>query len=90
VIDNVLAGTGAITTVMLIAAQSNSIEKTIYFSLVIFSALLITLFALLLARPLSAALGETGTNVISRLLGFILAALAVQYIIDGIKQSFFV
>jgi multiple antibiotic resistance protein len=44
---------------------------------------------LFMSRFLSERLGETGANVISRLFGLILAALAVQFVIDGIKQSFF-
>jgi multiple antibiotic resistance protein len=55
---------------------------------VLLSVLLITLLTLLYAPVLVRALGETGANVISRILGLLLAALAVQYVIDGIKTSF--
>jgi multiple antibiotic resistance protein len=44
--------------------------------------------ALLASEPLMRRLGETGANVFSRLLGLILAALSVQYVVDGIKASF--
>jgi multiple antibiotic resistance protein len=45
--------------------------------------------SLLLAPHILRILGETGSNVVSRLLGLILAALAVQYVIDGIRNAFF-
>jgi MarC family membrane protein len=84
-----LAGPGALATVMLMAGQIETITQRLTFSAVIFMVGVITMLALYMARPLSARLGETGANVISRLLGLILAALAVQFVIDGIKQSFF-
>lgn len=84
-----LAGPGALATVMLMAGQIESLTQRITLSAVIFMVGAITMLALYMARPLSARLGETGANVISRLLGLMLAALAVQYVIDGIKQSFF-
>ena len=85
-----LAGPGALTTVLLMAGQVDNVTEQLYMSGVIIVICSITLVSLLLARPISVLLGETGANVISRLLGLVLAALAVQYVIDGIRQSFFV
>ena len=50
--------------------------------------LLLTLATLLAAGPMMRALGEQGEAVITRLLGVILAALAAQYVIDGIRSAF--
>ncbi len=84
-----LSGPGALTTVMLMAGQVGGAGERVIMSFVILVIMLITLLALFAARPITRLLGETGANVISRLLGLILAALAVQYVIDGIRQSFF-
>jgi multiple antibiotic resistance protein len=51
--------------------------------------MLITFIVLMTAPRMTTLMGETGTNVLSRLFGLILAALAVQYMIDGIKSAFF-
>jgi len=85
-----LAGPGVLTTVILMAGQIGSVTDRLVMSGVIIAVCTISLLALLMARPISSILGETGANVISRLLGLILSALAVQFVIDGIKQSFFV
>ena len=52
---------------------------------VIFVCLLITYLVLLLAERVDRFLGETGRSILTRLLGVILAALAVQFVADGIK-----
>lgn len=84
-----LAGPGALATVMLMSGQAESFNQYIMMSVVIFLVCAITMATLFMSRFLSEHLGETGANVISRLFGLILAALAVQFVIDGVKQSFF-
>lgn len=83
-----IAGPGAMTTVLLMASSSASQPSVIFVGalLVLMLVLVITLVSLLLAPAIMSWLGETGANVISRLFGLILAALAVQYIVDGIKS----
>lgn len=83
-----LAGPGAITTVLLMSSAEAG--RVLYWQslTVLIIVVVITLLALLYAPILVKLLGETGANVISRVLGLLLAALAVQYIVDGIKSSF--
>jgi multiple antibiotic resistance protein len=50
--------------------------------------LAVTLGVLYLASPAMRLLGVTGTNVINRLFGVLLGALAVQFVIDGLRGSF--
>lgn len=83
-----LAGPGAITTVLLMASSGSHSAMAWESLLVIVVVLLITLLVLLSTPVLARSLGETGANVISRILGLLLAALAVQYIVDGLKASF--
>ena len=49
-------------------------------------ALCVVIF--LLVEPLARLLGPTLTHVVSRLLGILLAALAVQYVLDGLRNAF--
>jgi multiple antibiotic resistance protein len=83
-----LAGPGSIASVMLLVSQNSGLER----ALVIFGALLLvlllTLAALLLAGPFMRLIGNKGEAVITRLLGVLLAALAAQFVIDGLKASF--
>ena len=83
-----LAGPGALTTVLLMSSThaTPAIVGGMLVILVIVLGLL--LVSLLYALKITSILGETGTNVISRLFGLILAALAAQYIVDGIRAAF--
>lgn len=82
-----IAGPGSLTTVLLMASSWSSSFEFAGMLVVLFSVLLLALLSLLSAPYIMRLLGETGANVVSRLLGLILAALAVQYILDGVVAS---
>jgi multiple antibiotic resistance protein len=52
------------------------------------SVMAFALIALLAAAAVSRLLGITGANVVTRVLGVVLAALATQFVIDGLRESF--
>ncbi len=83
-----IAGPGSIATVMLLMSQAEGLSER----LVVMGAVLVTLVlmlgALLAAGPIMARLGSKIEAVITRLLGVLLAALAAQFVIDGLKASF--
>jgi multiple antibiotic resistance protein len=83
-----LAGPGSIASVMLLTSQANGwVERSVVLA-ALGIVLALTLLALLTAGPLMRLLGEKIEAMITRLLGVILAALAAQYVIDGIRASF--
>ena len=83
-----LAGPGAISTVMVLALGSKSVAATaaVYISIVLTA--LITFLVLSAASMVERRLGQTGMRILTRLMGLVLCAIAVQFIIDGIKLSF--
>ena len=81
-----LAGPGGITTVLLYTSGSTTGQVAL-FMVVLLVVLLLTLVSLLLAPRVMRLLGETGANVLARVLGVLLAALSVQFVIDGIQTS---
>jgi multiple antibiotic resistance protein len=81
-----ITGPGTLATLLLLTAETTDL---LGFSLVLgmgLLALAVTLVLLLLTRPLMRVLGVTAGTVISRLLGVVLAALAVQYVVDGFTE----
>ena len=84
-----IAGPGAMTSVVLIVDRAHgSPETAALLAGVLAAVLLLTLLCLLAAGGISRLLGVTGVNVIGRISGVILAALAVQFMLDGLKASF--
>jgi multiple antibiotic resistance protein len=84
-----IAGPGALATILLaFGSAAGNPELFMGLLVIVFVVLLITLGVLYLATPAMRVLGVTGTNVISRMFGVLLGALAVQYVIDGLRGSF--
>lgn len=83
-----LAGPGAIASVMLLMSKSQGTEGTLVVLAALLAVLLLTMAALIAAGPLMKLFGDRVEAVITRLLGVLLAALAAQYIIDGLKSTF--
>lgn len=84
-----LAGPGAIAAIMLLMNEAGGEPERIAQVLTALAAvLIITAAALVAAGPLIRLLGDKVEAVITRLLGVLLAALAAQYVIDGLKGSF--
>lgn len=83
-----LAGPGTITAALLFTTEAQSY---IDYSVVIFTIILvqfIALLSLLGAGKLGKFFGPTGNSIIARIMGILLAAMAVQFIIDGLKAIF--
>lgn len=83
-----LAGPGAIASIMLLQGQAVGLAGTMVVMGALAAVLLLTLLALLAASPLMKLVGVQVEAVITRLLGVLLAALAAQYVIDGVRGSF--
>ena len=81
-----MAGPGALTAMMLLAGRANG-DLAMLGSLAVICGLVIAscLVTFLMATPIARLLGVTGNVVLTRLLGVILAALAVQFVIDGVR-----
>jgi multiple antibiotic resistance protein len=82
-----IAGPGSIASVMLLMARSNGLAESLVVIGALLLTLLLTLLALLAAGPLMRLLGRRMEAMITRILGVILAALAAQFVLDGIERS---
>ena len=83
-----IAGPGAMGAAILLMADAEgdvTLQAVVIGSLLL--VLLLTLASLMLASQINKLLGVTGMHVISRVMGILLAALAVQFIFDGIGNS---
>ena len=84
-----IAGPGAMTTMVLLHSRAGDRwAALVAVQAALAAALLATLAGLLLARHVQRLLGVTGANVIGRVLGVLLAALAVQFVVEGGREAF--
>jgi multiple antibiotic resistance protein len=83
-----LAGPGAISTAIVMVGQARGADQAavVYVSIVLTG--LLSYLALRLGEPLLGRLGKTGIRVVTRIMGLILAAVAVQFVFSGVREAF--
>jgi multiple antibiotic resistance protein len=87
-----IAGPGAIASMILLVGQAEGMAGPGWAGAaavigLMLAMMLVTFLFLLASPPMERMLGRTGTIVITRLLGMLLAALSVQFVIDGVRQT---
>lgn len=82
-----IAGPGAIASVILLAGQAESAAALGQVIAVMLAVILIVFAFFLSASLFERALGTTGINVVTRILGMLLAALSVQFVLDGLLTA---
>ena len=82
-----LAGPGAISTVIVLAGEAHSPAQvvTVYAAIVVTGV--VSYLSLRLGEPLLTRLGRTGIRVTTRIMGLLLAAVAVQFVLTGVKEA---
>lgn len=80
-----IAGPGAISAIVLHSGSFHGIAGMAVMIAIVAVCLALTYVVLLLAERVDGILGETGRSILTRLLGVLLAALAVQFVADGVK-----
>jgi multiple antibiotic resistance protein len=80
-----ITGPGAITTSIVLMEQAVTVEMKVVLVLVIVLVLLLTYIILLSSTTIIKLLGETGNNVLMRLMGLIVMVIAVEFFFSGLK-----
>lgn len=84
-----IAGPGAITTMLLLSGNADTTVMLLLILTILLVVLGLTLLLFLSATRVMKVIGVTGSKVIGRVLGVLLSALAVQFILDGLQTAFF-
>jgi multiple antibiotic resistance protein len=84
-----IAGPGSLAAIVLLMGRVDGWADGAAVIAIMLACLVITFIAMLAAERLAALLGETGTDVVGRISGVLLAALAVQFVFDGVRQALF-
>jgi multiple antibiotic resistance protein len=83
-----IAGPGALATILLVTSELSPVSMLFWGMMAVVVLVLAITYALMRVTPrVMRVLGVTGANVVSRLTGVILGALAVQFVIDGVRGS---
>ena len=82
-----IAGPGSIASIMLLSGRADGTMEQLVVLGAMTAVILLTLLALLTAGPLMRLIGAKIEAMITRILGVILAALAVQFVLDGLERS---
>jgi multiple antibiotic resistance protein len=83
-----LAGPGAISTVIVLSGQAHGLlEGVVVYASIVLTGI-VSFFALRVGEPLLSRLGKTGIRVVTRIMGLILAAVAAQFVLSGVKEAF--
>ena len=82
-----IAGPGSIASIMLLTARADGTVAGLVVLAAMSAVILLTLIALLMAGPLMKLIGAKLEAMITRILGVILAALAAQFVLDGLERS---
>jgi multiple antibiotic resistance protein len=83
-----ISGPGAIASIMLFFAENPDLASRGVILLGVGANLVLCLIAFLAAGPLSRFMGDTVASMLTRIFGILLAALAAQFVIDGIRNVF--
>jgi len=84
-----IAGPGTMASLLILMAPTSNWHQELAIMAALTAVLLITLLSFLIAGPLMKLMGKTFTNVLTRVLGVLLATLAAQFVLDGIKGALF-
>lgn len=84
-----IAGPGTMATLLLLMSNTTTRAQELSIMAALAIVLIITLISFLIAGPLIKLMGKTFTNVLTRVLGVLLATLAAQFVLDGIKGALF-
>jgi len=84
----IVAGPGAITTIIVRTHSADTILDRVLVSVVCLVVALLLLLAFRFAAPIGRRLGTSGINVVTRIMGMVLSAIAIGMIASGLKQLF--
>ncbi|MCR9139524.1 MAG: MarC family protein [Alphaproteobacteria bacterium] len=82
----IIAGPGSISAVILLASSRSGPVEHIGLIIMILVVMIAMFAAMIIANRLNKFLGQSGQAVLTRLLGVLLAALSVQFVVDGVKS----